>query len=160
MALKPISPEEIERRQDELKARFMPGANASTEVINQDVLARLAQMGEFEYPQGSGKWYSVPRVPFYEGMRINDIFQRISRAKDSPQLALVGVFDVYLREVLDIAWNKLVVPKRRRTRILKRLRLIPNPFRKASEAEIAELIAFFLVRRMASNVKFPYPTSR
>lgn len=156
MAMQPPTQEEIARRQEE-DGKLIP-TSGDPVYVNQEALALLSTVMDFEYPKGSGIWYSVPHVPYYEGTQIRDIHSRIMEARKFPDQVQVGIFDKMLDEVLDIAWKKLVIPQDWLTRFLKWTGLMKNPFKRhMGEGEVASLIGFFLARRMTSNVHFRYP---
>ncbi len=156
MAMLPISEEVKAQRQAE-DLKLLP-ASGAVEYVNSDALGLLSTVREVEFPEGSGIWYSVPRVPYYEGTQIRDLHSRIMDARKFPDQVSVGIFDKLLDQICDIAWNKLIVPKGRWMRFRKWAGLMQNPLRKnMSEAEVAALISFFLARRMTSSVSFRYP---
>jgi hypothetical protein len=156
MALKPLSAAEIEKSQEELKKMLLPGSDVQQ--ANVKVVEQLAKVGRFEYPEGSGIWYSVPTIPFREGLQIKDLYLRIKLAQDGVDRGMgYLVYQDQLKELLDIAW-KLCIPERKMSRFIRWLFKRYNPFyRVASEGDIAVLISFFLVRRMMSNVRFHFP---
>jgi hypothetical protein len=69
---------------------------------------------------------------------------------------LLPVYQRQLKRILDVAWS-LMIPVSWKDRLLKRFGLLRNPFYQASEGDAADILGFFLVRRMKSHVKFRYP---
>jgi hypothetical protein len=155
MALLPLEAEVLEQSQADLKKSLLGSAVPMANVGN---LASLLEVTEFEWPKDSGNIYSVPRVPFPVGVQLEDLFIRINEAKNHPgALALLPVYERQLVEVVDIIWNS-IVPKSWFARLKRRIGFSKNPLRRASDAEVADLLGFFLARRMTSTVRFLYPT--
>lgn len=158
MALKPRDPSEIEQSQKELSEAL---SGSGVPGINVDVIKQLGKAREFEFPAGSGRWFDVPKVPYPIGTEINDLWIRLREHGKYPEGK--GVSMIYRRlldEIVKIAWEKLIVPRSKWDRFRKRIGLIRNPLLDMAEAEVADLIGFFLARRMASSVRFRFPATQ
>lgn len=156
--LKPLDPSILEEDQRRLREQFTAGP--SLRALNQENILKLAQAREYEYPKGSGNVYIVPQVPFPDGIALNDLFYRIMESKKYESPVQLPILERQLRDIIKIIW-KLSIPKDRIKRVRKKFGLLKNPlFNFASEGEIADLIAFFLLRRMMSNVYIRYPANR
>lgn len=101
-----------------------------------------------------GRTYLVPPVPFVFGVRLVGLQERVRRLQhqpDSPESL------AELRAILEEAVE--FFPGLARPTGWRRFfrRVLPNPFRSASEFEIGELIGFFSGCRMRSTVRHPDP---
>lgn len=158
MPLQPLDPAVLEQSQAELKDKLLSGSPVP--LSNVENIRGLLKESEFEYPEGSGKKYRIPLVPYQIGLKIEDIYIRIQDAKKYPgALGMLPVYEKQLREALDIVWS-CVIPVNRWDRWRKKFGLLKNRFRNMSDGDTADMIAFFLIRRMMSNVKFRYPANQ
>ncbi len=90
-----------------------------------------------------GKQYVLPRVPFEEGVTLHELQFRIARPESTED------YRGACREAVAIMGR---LARRRGWR--GRLRwLLPNPFRRASEGEISEVLDFFWLCR--TGLRFP-----
>lgn len=157
MALKTLPQEQVEQGQRDLRKQFLAGSVVST--LNMSAIAALAGNRKFEYPKGSGKWYHIPKIPYSDGVVISNLYTRIleiaETRKTAPSMSS-AVYERILKELLDVAW-KLSVPKAKLLRLRKFLGSVRNPFYEMSEGDTGELIGFFLMLRMTSNVGFSQP---
>ncbi len=157
MALKPPAPGVVEQDQSELKTAL---AGSTVPGVNVEAAKQLASKRSFEWPPESGKWYDVPRVPYEDGLAMNDLFLRIKeQEKYPPGVGANSIYKAMLNSILRIAWDKLIVPRSWWMRLRKCLGLVSNPLYQMSEGEIGDLLAFFLVRRMVSTVQFHSPAT-
>lgn len=155
MALKPPDEQELIRGQQELKDKFLADP-ATVSVANAAQVAMLVDDITLEYPNGSGNLFRVPSVPYRDGLEIYDLHVRLLDSRKYTDNHLLPVYQRQLKRILDIAWT-LMVPVSWKDRLLKRFGLLRNPLYHASEGDAADILGFFLVRRMKSNVKFRYP---
>ena len=145
MGVQPLSPE----RFLEASAAFLAeqGPQQTPEVFNTDAVVGLDGVRVLEY---RGRRYVVPPVPFLEGMRLQRIIRDFDRmyndpdADDATGLALmrdaVALFAILVRR----PWYA---------------RFLPNPFRRASDAEVGQLLHFFFMCRMSTGVRNPFKTA-
>lgn len=119
--------------------------------------AQLGQATEFEFPKGSGKVYVVDRIPYAVGIELNDLFYRIHECRKHDSPVMLPIYERQLRQCLRIMWG-LIQPKSKWARFKKKYGLLKMP--RFQEGEIAELLGFFLVRRMTSNVSFRLPADQ
>lgn len=156
MALQPLDPAVMEESQRELKDKLLAGS--AVPQANVETIRQLGEISRFEYPADSGYWFNVKVVPYTDGLKLKDLFQRLSLSRiDTDSGIGYEIYERQLREMLDIAW-KLSQPETRWMKIAKRLFKKYNPFIAfATEGDVQVLLGFFLVRRMMSNVRFHYP---
>lgn len=157
MALKPPNPGDVEQGQRELREKLLADPVVAT-IANAANVAMLVDVIHLEYPKGSGILYSVDGIPYPDGLRVLDIYTRIQESRKHKDNQLLDVYSNLLREFLDIAWN-LMKPNNAFKRVLKFIGVLRNPLYNASEGDIGDLLGFFVIRRMKSNVKFRYPAS-
>ena len=101
-----------------------------------------------------GHTYLVPPVPFVFGVRLVGLQERVRRLQERPDSPeALGELRAILEDAVEI------FPRLARPTGWRRLfrRVLPNPFRQASEFEIGELIGFFSGCRMRSRVRHPRP---
>lgn len=155
MPLLPHDPAVVDKAQRELKEQLL-GGPVDMSIANLKNIAMLTEEIEIEYPSKSGIWYVIPTIPYTVGLRVLDIHTRIQDSRKFQDNHLLDVYEQLIVEFLQIAWS-LMQPKSRFRRILKFVRLLPNPLGQASEGDVGELLAFFLVRRMKSKTRFQSP---
>lgn len=155
MALMPLDPSVIEQRQAEMKESLSASAVPG---VNEQSIALLANVKTFTY---GGKEYDVPRVPYPVGLKMAELFQMIrSQSKYDKTHGVIEVYERPLNELCELGWTKLVVPRSRWGKFKKWMGWGKNPLRSMSEAELADLISFFLARRMKSTVQFHSPATQ
>lgn len=99
-----------------------------------------------------GRTYLVPPVPFVFGVRLVGLQERVRKLQDQPES------EEALDELRSILHEAVALfPSLVRPTGWRRLfgRVLPNPFRNASEFEIGELMGFFSGCRMRSSVRHP-----
>lgn len=110
----------------------------------------VLDLGTVTYISFRGRQYGVPPLPWKEGERLLDAYLEVREFEgDLAREDLRRYFDAVER-IAKILW-KNVRPLGFARRFLKRLRLLRNPFRDATEGEIGELAVFFLGRRTRSS---------
>lgn len=157
MSIKPIPEERLKESQAELKKKFLN--DKAPQMVNTEQAKQLASARGFEAPEGSGRHYLVPRIPYPDGIQLNQWYTEIQESQKYGDNHMVFRYEKLLGSCLDMMW-RLSIPEARGERILKKLRLMRNPFRRLSEGDTAALLGFFLVRRIMPNVKFQYPASQ
>lgn len=103
-----------------------------------------------------GRTYLVPPVPFVFGVALVGLQERVRRLQDQPESPeMLAELESIMHEAVAL-FPSLALPTGWR-RLFRRL--LPNPFRNASEFEVGELIGFFSGCRMRSGVRHPSPTT-
>ncbi len=103
-----------------------------------------------------GRTYLVPPVPFVFGVALVGLQERVRRLQDQPDSTeMLAELERIMHEAVAL-FPALVRPAGWRRLVW---RLLPNPFRNASEFEVGELIGFFSGCRMRSGVRHPSPTT-
>jgi hypothetical protein len=101
-----------------------------------------------------GRPYAMPPVPLKPGLQIMDAWLQLRQAGAMVTAENLGEYSDLLGR-LERLLSRRVFPIRkgliRITRLLHRLRLLPNPLRGATEADIVELALFVLGRRTMSS---------
>ena len=125
------------------------------EIRNLSATGALFGSDTLEY---RGRRYEVPPVPFALGVALLELQERAGRLQGDvagidPAAELGAILNravaIFPQLVRPVGWRRLLWP------------LLPNPFRKASEYEVGELLGFFSGCRMRSRVRHPSPrTSR
>lgn len=156
MAIKGLDPSLVEASQTELRERFLSGSLVSS--VNLDSIAALSRVERFEFPRGSKKWFGVPSVSYVDGIKMKELYDRIIDAGKYGETMNRGVYQLLVKQVLDLAWS-MCKPESFIWRVRKKLGLLRNPFHRMSEGEASQLLGFFLVRRMTSSVEFGSPTT-
>ncbi|HEX2091819.1 MAG TPA: hypothetical protein VHG28_05420 [Longimicrobiaceae bacterium] len=141
-----------EERLAQVQAALAEQARASEpEVRNLGPVLDLSRPLPLEF---RGYTYLVPPVPFVFGVRLVGLQERVRRLQDRPdspesldelQAILEEAVELFPRLARPTGWRRLF------------RRVLPNPFRSASEFEIGELIGFFSGCRMRSRVRHPAP---
>jgi hypothetical protein len=139
-----------EERLAQVQAALQEELRASQpELRNLEPAAELFGEAVLEY---RGRRFRVPPVPFAFGVALVGLQERIRRMQDAPEGAdTLAELHAVLREAVAL-FPRLV----RHTGWRRPLgRLLPNPFRAASEFEVGELLGFFSGCRMMSRVRHP-----
>jgi len=103
-----------------------------------------------------GRMYELLPVSFEDGLRLTQCQSVIEelvggrRPTHEDSEAYAGALRVIVRMT-----RRYLLPRGRLRRLRWRLRLVRNPFRHATEAELGELLGFFLGCRMRSRVRYP-----
>ena len=143
-----------EERLAQVQAALAEEARANEpEVRNMGPVQDLSRPLPLEF---RGRTYLVPPVPFVFGVRLvglQDRVRRLQNQPDSPEM--LAELQAILEEAVGM-YPSLVRPKGWRRLFW---RVVPNPFRGASEFEIGELLGFFLGCRMRSRVRHPAPAT-
>lgn len=151
--------EELERMAREEYARQFPrGRPAPAQPRN--VRATLLSMGEGRLEiTHRGRSYELLPVTFSDGLRLQEARAAIERADhaqhNTDELTPEVMRDYYmaLKHVVSLA-PQYLRPVGRVRRLLWRLGLTRNPYRGATEAEVGQLLGFFLATSTRSSVRF------
>lgn len=160
IAFAPAPREDMERRAAEGRAarRASSPVPARARAKNLSAIFSLDQTTFFAF---RGKPFGVPPLPWHVGERLLDLFTRARDAAARMALgATTGTADrdamaeywAAIRQMPAILWAHSY-PASRPLRMLRRLRLMRNPFDRATDREIMEIADFFLSRRMTSGVQ-------
>ncbi len=159
MALKPHDPSVVEADQKALKEGL---SGSAVPGVNLEAITTLNGLSKtFEFPLGSKKLYDVPLVPYHEGLQLSELYLRMVEysKKYDVTAGVPAIYEKMLDDILSICWS-LIVPRSKMQRLLKQIGLTSNPMMKMSEAEIGEVLGFFLARRIVSNVQFHSPATQ
>ena len=113
------------------------------EVLNTDAVISLDGARVLNY---RGRSYTVPPVPYTAGLQLQKIvrgFEQISKDETAPDTAALILMDDAVRLFATLVHRPWYA------------RLLPNPFRRASDGEVGQLLAFFWQCRMSTGVHAP-----
>ena len=113
-------------------------------------LRAILDLGTMTYFTFRGRSYGVPPLPWRLGERILDAWLEVCSHGEQLQKEDLPAYYAALDRMVEAMWEATRPPGRWR-RWLKRLGLARNPYRDATEGELAELAVFFLGRRMKSS---------
>lgn len=151
----------MERRAAEVKVarRAASPVPAKARAKNLAIALTLDQATFFAF---RGRPFGVPPLPWEVGERLLDLYTRaadaaadMARAAGDREVARDAMAEYFaaIREMPAILWAHCY-PASRPLRMLRRLRLLRNPFASATDREIMEIADFFLSRRTRSGVQF------
>ena len=147
MPLKPIPDEALAEAQKELRHRLgVDEERPRPAVKNRPALVYLTDPLRVPF---RGRLYELPPVGFRDGERIMEIQERLEDTDHSARKGRRALFEEAAALI-----RRLVTPDRGwLLRLRWRLRLVRNPFRQATEVEIAELLGFLAACRTRSTVR-------
>lgn len=124
--------------------------------VSRPVLANiptLLDLGDTVYVEFRGRAFGVPPVAWRVGEKLLAARMDAMAAAGSGTLTKESAPAYYraLQKLARILWRHSF-PVGRIWRFLKAVRVMRNPYRQATEAELVALTDFFLQRRMASGV--------
>lgn len=105
-----------------------------------------------------GRAYGIPPLAWREGEQILDTWLEAREIGDTLKRDSLTDYYAAIRKLQRLVW-KNSRPTGPGRRLLRFLHLHPNPFRRATEGEIAELAVFMLGRRMSSGSRLPQMAS-
>lgn len=118
----------------------------------------VLDLGNLTYFTFRGAAYGVPPVGWQLGQRLALVWNELEEFNDQPLTRpKAALYFALMGKIPAVLWPRCR-PVGRWRRCLKRLGLLRNPFRAATEVELIELVSFFLGRRMMSSVG-PLPTA-
>ena len=104
-----------------------------------------------------GRGYELGYVSFEDGLRLAEASAAIKAlGEEDPTPAASEAYLDAMRLVVRMA-PRYLLPVEPVRRLFWRLRLMRNPFRRATDAEVGHLLGFFLASQMRSRVRFPTP---
>lgn len=100
--------------------------------------------------------YELLPVSFEDGLRLLQARQAIEDMEEEsvPKPETIRAYRDALRVVVRLA-PRYLAPRGPLRRLLWRLRIRRNPVRRATEAELGQMLGFFLGCRMSSRVRYP-----
>lgn len=104
---------------------------------------QVLDLGALVYFQWRGRSYGVPPLPWKAGAELLDSFLEAQNLGEQISAEASPRYFAALQRMSRIMWRE-TRPVGIFRRLLKRLRLLRNPYRLASEREIADLAIFFL----------------
>lgn len=116
----------------------------------------ILDLGALIYFTWRGRTYGVPPLPWKAGAALLDAYLEARNAGESLTRETAAQYYGALGRMAGIMWRSTRSVGRLR-RMARRLRLIQNPYRKATEKELADLALFFLGRRMTAHDPIPVP---
>jgi hypothetical protein len=110
----------------------------------------ILDLGTLVYFQWRGRSFGVPPLPWKAGAELLDAWLEARGYGETLTDATAPGYYAALNRMSRIMWRhtRLVGYA---ARMLRRVGLIRNPYRLATEAELADLVLFFLGRRMKTN---------
>lgn len=145
-----VQREEVERASREAyRARYSGGPVEAPAPLN--VVPTLVVIGEtsIEIPF-RGRMYEFRPIGFADGLRLLEARRLLENVEAEPTPENVAGARAALHMVAGMA-RKYLRPRGRLRRLRWRLRLSRNPYRRATEAEVGQLLGFFLAFRMSSS---------
>lgn len=135
--------EDIDRAQREFRARLNLDERKRPEVKNRAALVYLTDPLRVPF---QGRLYELPPVGFRDGDRIMALREVLGDPDAEPK-ARREANEAAIRLI-----RRLVTPDRGLYRIRWKLRLVRNPFRRATDVEIGEMLGFLAACRMRSSI--------
>lgn len=152
MLIKPFTPAEMAAKH--AARRIARPQRAAPVLANRKAVLDL---GNTLFVTFQGRAYGVPPLPWREGQELWLLWQDLMKCRTLTIADSAVPYFHALSKFPDLLWRHMH-PVGIRLRLLWRLGLHRNPLRKATEAELIELIPFVLSRRMTSSVG-PMPTA-
>jgi hypothetical protein len=144
---------EVDARHRAAQAKVSP---RETRLGEQKNIETVLSIGSSRYFQYRGYLMRVPPVPYKAGQQILALYVKsLATAKEVTKTGSekeVANYYVLLSMLVDLLW-KHVEPAGKIRRALKRMHLLRNVFKVASEKEVTEITSFFLQCRMMSSVQ-------
>jgi hypothetical protein len=120
------------------------------EIVNVETFRRMLAGSTFSY---QGERYRVPRLPFEAGVELKKLeleVQRMNRYVASGMM--MEEYRLIARRLAAIMWT-VVWPTSRWAIVRKRLGMMRNPFRQATDFELGQVLSFCLAHRMTSTIE-------
>lgn len=156
MRLAPEPREAMEERWAEVRTNGKSGNGVDPADVKQDPPPRplnldaVLDLGTIVYFTFRGRAYGIPPLAWRAGQKILDAYLRAEECgREITRENAREYFDA-LRDLQDVLWRNTRSVGRIR-RLLRRVRLIRNPFRGATEKEIVDLARFMLGRRTSGT---------
>ena len=152
----PLDLEELERAARAQYARAFPEREGPPPRARNVRATRLLVGADQLCIEYRGRTYELLPVEFGDGVLLAECRALVDAIEDDAKLTpeLVREYLIALRKVVALA-PKYLRPVGRVRRLLWLLGLRRNPYRRATEAELGQLLGFFLGCRMRSRVRYP-----
>lgn len=145
--------EELAR--DRYRQMFPEGRPRARPPRNVGTVLVVTGADRFEIPY-RGRMYELLPVSFEDGLRLTQA-QTVIEELEGERRPTQEDSEAYARALRLVVRMtcRYLLPRGRLRRLRWRLRIGRNPFRRATEAELGELLGFFLGCRMRSRVRYP-----
>lgn len=151
--LAPLSRSSMEANHARAAARLRKKVDAMPKVQSPFNVEIVLDLGNIVFFHFRGRAYGMPPLPWAEGQRLMKVWLEASQhttiTKDNAQAYFAA-----LRQIPPILWRNCY-PSSKLLRIMRRLGLMKNPFKSATEQELGRYASFFLARRMRSGESNP-----
>lgn len=147
IAIRPMGREEVKANWDRRRARVRVERSHQPPPPRPVNVRQVLDIGTLVYFQWRGRSFGVPPMPWKQGAQLMDVYLLAQSLGETINSQNAERYYAALQEMARIMW-KCTRPVGMFRRLLKRLRILGNPYRKASEKELAELAVFFLGCRM------------
>jgi hypothetical protein len=138
------------------RAARVRAAQDEPEPVNVDAAVQVLGPGVFWF---AGRKYVVPRVPFVEGIQLQALLLRLRRLRTASMAPAASAEEEAdrMKQALTLFRESVeIFPRVARPAGWSRFvwRLLPNPFRRASPAEVGELLGFLYGCQTRSSVGY------
>lgn len=138
----------------EMDARHAAARPAPEEPAMVRNVPLVMELGGTVYKTFRGRAFGVPPVPWKLGQQLHLLWIEALRFQGQLTTTTAPRYYAIIAQLPDLLW-RCARPVGRTRRLLYRLGLHHNPFRRATEAELVELAGFFLALRMRSSIGQP-----
>jgi hypothetical protein len=151
LALKPLTVDEMRERWARVRKPAPQPAEPAPRPLNMNHILDLGNVVFFTF---RGRAYGIPPLAWRDGEELLDAWLEARELGEIDDRAKVRAYFEAIRRLQVLLWRacRPVGPFRR---LLRLLHLHANPFRRATEGEIAELALFMLGRRMTAHNRAP-----
>lgn len=152
-----VPPDVVRERHAKRRKKDAPRHQAPRALNTKTVL----DLGNQVFYLFRGRPFGVPAIPHKAGLDLADLQAQaqefVGKIKTRDDLR---AYRKLVEQIPSKLWRLVGRPPGGWVpRLLHRLHLLPNPFRQATEAELGELLDFFLKRRMTSSVLLLSPAA-
>lgn len=144
-----VSREEMDRRHAAKRPK-----RATVHVPKALNTQQVLDLGNLVFFTFRGRAYGVPPLPYRDGLELSDLEAQARSFVGRVTLDTLPEYHALVKTIPRKLWRltRSVGPLRR---VLRALGLLRNPFTKMTEAELGELLGFFLRCPTRSRVQFP-----
>jgi len=151
LAIKPLTVEEIKGRWARVRRPAARPAEPAPRPLN---LTNVLDLGNLVFFTFRGRAYGIPPLAWAQGEELLDAWMRARELGAIDSREKVAPYFRAIERLQALLW-KATRPTGPVRRLLRFFHLHPNPFRRATEGEIAELAVFLLGRRMRLSEPAP-----
>ena len=151
LALRPATRAEMRARWARLRPADSEPGEPPPRPLNMEHILDLGNTVFFTF---RGRAYGIPPLAWKDGERLLDAWLELREMGNVDERAKVLPYFRAINRLQRLLW-KACRPTGPLRRLLRLLRLHPNPFREATEGELAELAVFLLGRRMKGLLRMP-----